>query len=349
MIFIVVVVILVKHTRGMHARKKESMDIRTALRLLISCAGVLSLFGGTWLFAALTITVDEVRQPAQVLFAIFNSLQGFFIFLFFCIFSKEARESWKQVLSCGRYKSPFLNPSLKISKNTGGKSKNQSKIASHNPSSEFTSKNTESFGVTSSNGKGSTGITSEYRSSGKRDQSSGSNIYSEPGLLEGDEKNEYFPSTFSGNKDEGNDSNTYSEPALPGREEKEDLSITFAGREGKNSDSHVYSELESEDMKEHLPSTFTDLKNENHSSNIKFEPKLDAMDLSAGKTTGDGATDELAEMLLELNIDHVENTGPRVLETNIDEGEDDVDITVQQEEDEISLEMGEISIEFADD
>ena len=41
----------------------------------------------------------------------FNSLQGFFYFLFFCVFSEEAHESWKEILSCGRYKSPLLHPS----------------------------------------------------------------------------------------------------------------------------------------------------------------------------------------------------------------------------------------------
>lgn len=80
---------------------------------MISIAGIIFLFGFSWLFGALTITIQELRLTFQVLFAIFSSLQGFFIFLFFCVFSKEARELWKETLSCGRYKSKFLNPNLR--------------------------------------------------------------------------------------------------------------------------------------------------------------------------------------------------------------------------------------------
>ncbi len=113
-IFCIVIGILIKHTRG--TRTKEVIHTKTVIRLLISTSGVLFPFGISWIFAALTITVPGIRLPAQFLFVIFNSLQGFFIFLFFCILSKEARESCKEVLSCGHYKSSFLNPSLRRSK-----------------------------------------------------------------------------------------------------------------------------------------------------------------------------------------------------------------------------------------
>ena len=79
------------------------MDRKTAGRLLISIVGVMSLFGLTWLFGAFTVV--GATLVFQVLFAIFNSLQGFFIFLFYCVFSRDARELWKETLSCGRYKS----------------------------------------------------------------------------------------------------------------------------------------------------------------------------------------------------------------------------------------------------
>ena len=62
--------------------------------------GVMSLFGLTWLFGA--FTVREASVVFQTLFAIFNSLQGFFIFLFFCVFGREGRELWLKVLCCGR-------------------------------------------------------------------------------------------------------------------------------------------------------------------------------------------------------------------------------------------------------
>ena len=72
------------------------------------------LFGLTWLFGALTITGfgdSRASTAFQVLFVILNAFQGFFIFLFFCVFSKDARESWMEVFTCGRYQSKFLHPS----------------------------------------------------------------------------------------------------------------------------------------------------------------------------------------------------------------------------------------------
>ena len=69
------------------------------------------LFGLTWLFSILTFSVTGVREAFQILFVIFNSFQGFFIFLFFCVLNKEALESWREFFSCGKYKSKLLHPS----------------------------------------------------------------------------------------------------------------------------------------------------------------------------------------------------------------------------------------------
>ena len=79
-----------------------------AVRIMISIMGLMALFGLTWVFAA--FTVSDASTAFQFLFAIFNSLQGFFIFLFFCVFGKEGRELWLKVLCCGR-KIPGIIPS----------------------------------------------------------------------------------------------------------------------------------------------------------------------------------------------------------------------------------------------
>ena len=95
-------------------KSKEGIEPKTALRLIISISGIMFLFGLTWLFAAFTFTIagnNVVRITFQALFTVFASFQGFFIFLFSCVFNKEARESWRELLSCGRYKSNFLCPS----------------------------------------------------------------------------------------------------------------------------------------------------------------------------------------------------------------------------------------------
>jgi len=113
------------------------MNTKTAVRLLVSITGVMFLFGLSWLFGALTITVQAVRLTFQILFAIFTSLQGFFIFLFLCVFSKEARELWKEFLSCGRYKSKFLNPKLSTDKNFKPKHVNSRPSYSSKPTEEL--------------------------------------------------------------------------------------------------------------------------------------------------------------------------------------------------------------------
>ena len=106
------IVVLVRHTKDTAERQKQQgMKKETAIRLVISISGIMFLFGLTWLFGALTITIRAVNLLFQVLFVVFNSLQGFFIFLFFCVFNKEGRDFWKEVLSCGRYKSELLHPS----------------------------------------------------------------------------------------------------------------------------------------------------------------------------------------------------------------------------------------------
>ena len=66
--------------------------------MMIRISGVMSLFGLTWLFAIPTISVPGLRETFQILFTIFNSFQGAFIFVFFCVMNEEARKSWKEFL-----------------------------------------------------------------------------------------------------------------------------------------------------------------------------------------------------------------------------------------------------------
>ena len=87
----------------------KAKERQSTIRLMISIAGIMSLYGLTWLFGALTI--DKASLAFQVLFVIFNSLQGFFIFLFFCVLGRDGRELWYEFLSCGRYKSSHLHRS----------------------------------------------------------------------------------------------------------------------------------------------------------------------------------------------------------------------------------------------
>ena len=65
------------------------------------------------------------------------------------MFSREARELWKETLSCGRYQSAFLNPNLKFSSTTGTAEKYRTpKNGGSAGKFQFESKNTQESSVT---------------------------------------------------------------------------------------------------------------------------------------------------------------------------------------------------------
>ena len=111
-IFIWIIVVLIQHTKRTASRRNESIKRQTIVHLMISISGIMFLFGMTWFFAVLTFSSPGLREVGSTLFTVFSSLQGFFIFIFFCLASKEARESWREFLSCGKFRSSFLHPSL---------------------------------------------------------------------------------------------------------------------------------------------------------------------------------------------------------------------------------------------
>ncbi len=105
-IFILVIRVLLKHNHN--RRKKDKVDSRetevykVTLRTLISVSSVMLLFGLTWLFGA--FTVGAASPAFQWMFVIFNTLQGFFLFVFFCIIGKDAREEWIDFFARGRHR-----------------------------------------------------------------------------------------------------------------------------------------------------------------------------------------------------------------------------------------------------
>ena len=123
-ISVMVVTVLLRHMRNTMGRMKGQMNQKTTVRLLISIMGIVFLFGLTWVFGALTIS--DASLPFQIIFVVTNGFQGFFIFLFLCVFSNDARELWVEFLSCGRCKSKSL-PSrvVRTSKTLSGGTKDR--------------------------------------------------------------------------------------------------------------------------------------------------------------------------------------------------------------------------------
>ena len=81
----------------MHRLGKTSLNKRTGdekqtaaqARIAFMCS---TLLGLTWLFALLA--VGKATELFQWLFCIFNSLQGFFIFIFYTLRNTDVRREW---------------------------------------------------------------------------------------------------------------------------------------------------------------------------------------------------------------------------------------------------------------
>ena len=84
------------HKESCYTEKRNS-EPKTMIRTMISIGGVLFLFGLTWLFFILTFSVHGLRETFQILFTVFNSLQGAFIFSF--ILFTEGFNYWKVACS----------------------------------------------------------------------------------------------------------------------------------------------------------------------------------------------------------------------------------------------------------
>jgi len=111
-IYTIVIGVIIKHMRNKLDCTKAQMSKKTAIRLLINSTSIMFLFGLTWLIGELTILgfADSRASTAlQILFVILNASQGFFVFLFFCVLSKDTRRLWLQLIPCVRHKSKTIN------------------------------------------------------------------------------------------------------------------------------------------------------------------------------------------------------------------------------------------------
>ncbi|KAL8588189.1 hypothetical protein ACOMHN_063585 [Nucella lapillus] len=78
-------------------KTKRTTDTFSVTQQLRGATGVAILLGLTWIFAIFAIGSASV--PLYYLFAIFNTLQGVWIFVFYCLMKREARSAWMKVMS----------------------------------------------------------------------------------------------------------------------------------------------------------------------------------------------------------------------------------------------------------
>ena len=78
------------HSHDASADKRDTIlwRSRTGLAIMV-------LLGLTWVFGAFAI--KDAKLVFEYLFCIFNSLQGFFIFIFHCVRRPEVRSKWRGI------------------------------------------------------------------------------------------------------------------------------------------------------------------------------------------------------------------------------------------------------------
>ncbi|NXR56390.1 AGRG2 protein, partial [Hippolais icterina] len=90
------IVVLIQLCR-IKKKKQLGAQRKTSIQDLRSVAGLTFLLGITWGFAFFT-----VNEVFTYLFTIFNTLQGFFIFIFYCVTKENVRKQWRRYLCCGK-------------------------------------------------------------------------------------------------------------------------------------------------------------------------------------------------------------------------------------------------------
>uniref|UniRef100_A0A673BF43 Adhesion G-protein coupled receptor G6 n=1 Tax=Sphaeramia orbicularis TaxID=375764 RepID=A0A673BF43_9TELE len=125
--------------------KRSNRTLREeVLRNLRSVVSLTFLLGMTWGFAF--FAWGPVALAFMYLFAIFNSLQGLFIFSFHCALKENVQKQWRRYLCCGRFRlsdnsdwsKTATNNTKKVSSDNLGKSLSSSSFGSS--SANWTSK-----------------------------------------------------------------------------------------------------------------------------------------------------------------------------------------------------------------
>ena len=88
----IIIFILIMYKLGTRPVSSADKDRKNALVHLRRAFGILILMGLTWSLGAFAIS--DARLVFQYLFALFNSLQGFSIFIFYCVTQENVRDSW---------------------------------------------------------------------------------------------------------------------------------------------------------------------------------------------------------------------------------------------------------------
>ena len=89
---------------------RKGLSKKRKFRIILSCVVMMGL---TWLVGMFAI--GPLKTTLQVLFTIFNSLQGVFIFFFYCLLNKKVQEEWRACFFGGERSDSSVPSSKKTS------------------------------------------------------------------------------------------------------------------------------------------------------------------------------------------------------------------------------------------
>ncbi|XP_059822135.1 adhesion G-protein coupled receptor G2-like [Hypanus sabinus] len=93
------IVVMIQFCRIKNQKQHQNAE-RSILQNIRSVTGLTFLLGITWGFAFFAWA--PVNIPFMYLFAIFNTLQGTFIFIFHCLVKENVQKQWRRYLCCGK-------------------------------------------------------------------------------------------------------------------------------------------------------------------------------------------------------------------------------------------------------
>ena len=105
-VFIAVVLVLIRHRKRQLKLTNSRWSTIASYRLMNSIVRLVVMLGLTWLFGALT--AGEASTAFQYMFVIFNGFQGFFLFVHFCMFNRNVRELWIELILCRQPRSKWV-------------------------------------------------------------------------------------------------------------------------------------------------------------------------------------------------------------------------------------------------
>ncbi|XP_059201699.1 adhesion G-protein coupled receptor G2-like [Centropristis striata] len=130
-----VFIVVLLQIRRMRANKHSTNSLNS-LHDLRAVASLTVLLGLTWLMGFFSFGPGKVVM--MYLFSIFNSLQGFFLFLFHCLMKENVRKQWRIHLCCGRFRlSDYSDWSRSVT--VGGRHKKNHLVNSDSGASDNTS------------------------------------------------------------------------------------------------------------------------------------------------------------------------------------------------------------------